>query len=152
MIITQVGDTSYRINGTELHENFKEIDRILARRRSEYINSHPEDIQGGRRAIVESIKAQYAYQNSPEHELGYGAVDGTVTPEKFVKVFVVRLSDVHTFEIYSDGYYRVADQPTIESWEESYRIVEREDPYKYLKYQAAKISDDRTVLIARTSP
>jgi len=149
LVITQIGDVSYRVNGVELHEDYKEIDLANAKLRAEYIKKHPDDVEGGRKEILKNLKQQFEYQNNPTHQFGYGAIDGTSTPEKFIRVQVLPLNDVQILEIWSDGYFRVADESTIESWEKSYKIVENEDPDKYLRYLSTKSSDDRTILIAR---
>jgi hypothetical protein len=65
----------------------------------------------------------------------------------FIKVYRIPLSDVHTLELFTDGYPLVPTGSTIQAWEQANAVVEAEDPYRYKKYLATKPKDDRTVVI-----
>lgn len=148
LVITQIGDSSFRINGRKEYKNDKEIDQINSDLRKEYVN-RTGDIPGGRTTILDSLKEQYKLQNNSVDKLGYGALDGSEVPEKFVKVFEFPLTDVGTVEIVSDGYYGAfPPEPTIEAYEELHRQIEEVDPHKVGQFASTKTSDDRTVLIA----
>ncbi|MBI2011183.1 hypothetical protein HYS91_00290 [Candidatus Daviesbacteria bacterium] len=165
VIVTQVGDVSFRVNGKDIYENSKEIDTINAKLRVEAIKKAkeetpdiplPELMQLGRAAITESLNTQVSvYQNNPDHPLGYGVIDGRKVPEKYVRVYEFNIADINTLEIFSDGYFKIADEPTIDSWEQAFTEVEAEDPLKLDKYPSTKGSvdgkstDDRTVMIVR---
>ena len=148
VLVTQVGDTSFRINGSDLYANNKVIDDINAKARSEYIKE-TGDILGGREHIMENLKKQYMYQNNMNSEFGYGCIDGLEVPEKFVNFFEFSLSDVKTIELISDGYFSIPDEVSIDAYEEEYKKVEEEDPDKYIKYLSTKSKDDRTIVIIR---
>jgi len=42
-------------------------------------------------------------QNNANHPLGYGAIDGTETPEGFIQVVTIRTEDIETLVIATDG-------------------------------------------------
>ena len=163
MIVTQIGDVAFRVNGVKLHSNDLKIDDVHAKKRIEIIKAerqaHPdlseeELLKRGREAVVENIKYQFAhYKNNSNSPFGYGAIDGTRVPDEYITFFTFNLSDIETLEIFSDGYFRVADAPTIESWEEYHEYVERVDPAKIKDFPSTKgsskdsLTDDRTVLI-----
>lgn len=165
IIVTQIGDVAFRVNGEKVYENSKEIDGINARMRIDAIKKAEEEnpdlpvselMQTGRNAIVDSLHTQVSvYQNNPDHPLGFGVIDGRIIPDKYINVYEFNLGDVSTLEIFSDGYFKVADEPTTASWEQGFAEVEKEDPYKMDKYPSTKgsnansFTDDRTVLIAR---
>jgi serine/threonine protein phosphatase PrpC len=146
LIITYLGDCGFRINGKELYKFEKQLDIDHAEMRAKFINE-TGDVEGGYAHVKPSIINQFQFQNDPDHELGYGALDGTSTPEKFVEVFEYNLDQVKTLELFTDGYFDYPDKPTVEEWEKTYERVEKEDPGKYLKYKSVKSRDDRTVMI-----
>ncbi len=90
---------------------------------------------------------EFEYQNNPQKLLGYGVIDGTYTPAKFVKTFEYDLKKIHTIELFSDGYFDVPKEVSIKSWEKSFEKVEKEDPDKWKKYKSTKSKDDRTIAI-----
>ena len=144
--ITCVGDSGFRINGDFLHLNENAVNIMNAQERSEYIEK-TGDVAGSRNHIMPLLHGQFEYQNSSDHPLGYGVVDGTSTPSRFVKVFEYDRDEIHTLEIFSDGYFAVPEETTIEAWERLNDDVEEEDPYKYKRYKSTKEKDDRTVAI-----
>lgn len=149
LIVTQVGDSAFRLNGTDVYTNNKVVDDLTANARKEYITA-TGDIAGSREFIMPLLKAQHAYQNNPEHPLGYGMVDGTTIPEQFVKVYTFPIDSVHTIEIASDGYYGTfPNSPDISTYEDLHRHIEVVDPSKCGDFPSTKLSDDRTVLIAK---
>lgn len=144
--VTSVGDVGFRINGQEGHQEIMALDRKNGQARAEYIKQ-TGDIAGSRAHIMPGILENFRYQNNPDDALGYGVIDGTKTPEKFVRTFVYDRVAVKTIELFSDGYFSLSEEPTIASWEEMHARVEKEDPDKYLRYLSTKSRDDRTVLI-----
>jgi hypothetical protein len=152
LVITQIGDTVFRINGQNEYTSDKEVDRINANLRREYIEK-TGDIPGGRAHILPRLQEQHKLQNNDEDALGYGALDGSPVPAKFVKTFSFPLSEVHTLEIATDGYFGAfPDSATIEAYEELHRHIEATDPHKIGEFVSTKTADDRTVLIAEFTP
>ncbi len=168
VIITQLGDVGFRRNGGEVYDNAKEIDNIHTRMRIKAINetrrrnpdlTTEELLNIGKKVILQSLKDQVQnYQNRPDQHLGYGTIDGQPVDPKFIRVFEFNAKDISTLEMFSDGYFKIGSQPTIQAWEEGFREVEAEDPYKIGRYPTVKgstediFTDDRTVVIARFKP
>lgn len=148
LIITYLGDLGFRINNSYIYKYEKIVDILNSQKRSDYIKK-TQDIQGSRKYIIPYILNNFKYQNNPKHKFGYGVIDGTKTPSKFIKVFNYKLSDIKTLEIFTDGYFSLAEKPFINSWEKSFKKVEREDPDKWKKYKSTKSKDDRTILIIK---
>lgn len=116
LIITQIGDTAFRLNGQREYKNDKEIDTINAKRRSEYIKS-TGDIQGGREHILPQLRKQHELQNA-RHQHGYGVLDGSPVPAQFIRTFTFPMSEVTTLELVTDGYFGAFPTDlTIEAYE-----------------------------------
>lgn len=147
VVITYLGDLGFRLNNSIAYREVMKIDTLTAEERSEYITK-TGDIEGSRVHILPMlIKQINNYQNNPKHKLGYGVIDGTKTPTKFVKVFEFNKKDVKTIELFTDGYLATPQKSTIDAWEKMCDNVEKEDPYKYKKYKSTKVNDDRTIMI-----
>lgn len=165
IVLTQLGDVSARVNGQTVYDNSKDIDRIHATQRIAAMNAaqtedpeytHEHVLQVGKDAIEPSLRRQVIdLQNNPNHPLGYGVIDGSPVHPKFIQTRRFPLQIVQTLELFSDGYFKTGDHPTIASWEKSFQEVEKEDPDKIRKYPSVKGStndiytDDRTILIAK---
>lgn len=146
--LTSVGDCGWRLNGTAVVQSHKLVDEQNAAARSRYIKE-TGDIAGSRDHIMPLLMAQFSYQNDPSHVLGYGVLDGTVTPEKYIETHRYPRRDVHVLEMFTDGYVNIPTTPSIAAWEEAHQEVEREDPDKFLRYPSTKSHDDRTIAIIR---
>lgn len=146
--ITYLGDLGFRINGNFVYQEVKQVDLDNSQARAKYIQK-TSDIRGSRDHIMPLLLKQFEYQNNPNHPLGYGVIDGTHTPEKFIRTFEYNLSDIKTIELFTDGYFKVPNQVSISAWEEAYKEVEQEDPHKWKKYKSTKATDDRTIAIIR---
>jgi hypothetical protein len=144
--ITYLGDLGFRINGKTAYQETFQIDTINSEKRASYIKT-TGDINGCQNYILPFILKQFDYQNNPRHTLGYGVIDGTTTPSKFIKVFKYNKKDVKTIELFTDGYYDIPKNATIKAWENLYKKIELEDPDKWIKYKSVKSKDDRTVAI-----
>lgn len=109
-----------------------------------------------RLALDGIVGAQGAYQNRADHPLGYACLDGYGPSPAAVERFERPKSEVASFELYTDGYFALPDQPTISSWEAKADEVERVDFAKVDEYASTKGSlgriraDDRTVVIVST--
>lgn len=148
LVITYLGDLGFRINNSYVYKEKKLVDIKNSEIRSKYIKE-TNDISGSRKYIIPFILNQFKYQNNKNHRLGYGVIDGTKTPYKFIKVFNYNVANIKTLEIFTDGYFSLAEKPLISSWENSFKKVKKEDPNKWIKYKSTKSKDDRTVLIVK---
>ena len=146
VIVTQVGDTSFRINGADDYGNPPLISDFMASARAQYIQA-TGDIAGGREYILPLLETEHNYRNNADSPVGYGEINGTPVPHKLVRTFTFKRSDVITLEIYTDGYYAVPSAPTIDAFEQLHAQIEREDPDKWKTYLSTKSHDDRTVMI-----
>ncbi len=150
IVITHVGDVGMRLNGNTVYQYKTTTDGRNATLRSAYIQQ-TGDIAGSRDHIMSDLLQQFAYQNSADHELGFGVIDGTTTPKKFIHTVELDRHDIQTIELFTDGYFAFPTVVSIADWEKTYEQVEREDPDKYLKYKSTKSKDDRTVMILHFS-
>lgn len=146
LIITYVGDLGFRINGTTIYQEVKRVDIDSAEERASYIKK-TGDVHGSRKHIMPLLLKQFEYQNNPQHTLGYGVIDGTTSPEKFVKTFQYPKEEVRLLELFSDGYFTIPSGTTISDWENAFEKVEREDPDKWKIHKSTKSRDDRTIAI-----
>ncbi len=81
-------------------------------------------------------------------------IDGFEVPSAFVRVETRAAASVNSIELFTDGYFRLAEAPSLAAWEAAADAVEREDSEKVGAYAAPKGSvgrirtDDRTVVVA----
>lgn len=146
LVITQVNDTSFRVNGARVYRTRDAVDELYANLRAAYIRA-TGDVRGSRAFITPLIREQHQYQNNGRSPMGYGVLDGTTTPKKYIRVFRFPLRTVRTVELFTDGYVAVPKRITVDAWEVAHRAVERKDPDKYRQYPSTKSKDDRTVMI-----
>jgi len=146
VFITYLGDLGFRIDGSETYQEKSQIDINNSEARSRYIRE-TNDVNGSRDHIMPLLLKQFEYQNNPQEPLGYGVIDGSETPLKFVKTFEYDLEKIHTIELFSDGYFDVSQEVSIEAWEKTFEKVEKEDLDKWKKYKSTKSKDDRTIAI-----
>ena len=91
--------------------------------------------------------------NDPEHVMGYASIDGTHSAGFGFKSFERPIGEVHSVELFSDGYLDLPDTVSLGSWEATAARIEAEDPSKVMTYWGVKGSneqqlfDDRTVII-----
>lgn len=96
------------------------------------------------------VNAQGRHQNNPDSPLGYGCLDGTTIPERYIGRLLLKAPQ--RIELFSDGYFAPGREFGVASWEERFAEVEREDPAKIGRYASVKgsvagmWSDDRTYL------
>lgn len=148
IIITYLGDSGMRINGTEVYQETKQIDIDNSEERAKYIRE-TNDIKGSREHIMPLLLKQFEYQNNPQELLGYGVIDGTKTPSKFVKIFEYNQDKIKIIELFTDGYFDIPQEVSIEAWEKIFEKVEKEDPDKWKKYKSTKSKDDRSIVIIK---
>ncbi|MBK1794157.1 hypothetical protein JHL21_06550 [Devosia sp. WQ 349] len=96
--------------------------------------------------------AQGDFQNVTDLVLGYGGLDGFAVPSRYIETRSYSLKDVHTIELFSDGYFKLGDRFGVASWEAGHEEVEAEDFHKIARYMSTKgttdtqLTDDRTYL------
>lgn len=93
VVVTYVGELGFRINGAGVYKQEQQIDIENAERRAKYI-AETGDIAGSRESILPFLLGQFEYQNVSGIPLGYGVIDGTETPDEYVKTFEYPLSSV----------------------------------------------------------
>lgn len=146
LFLTYLGDLGFRVNGIYVFREEKIIDHLLAGKRAQYIRETGDEA-GGRAHILPDLIAQLQWQNHPSHAHGYGVVDGTHTPDRFIKTFEWPLDQIQRLELFTDGYPKVPLGCTIADWEQAFAEVEADDPLRINHYASAKAKDDRSVLI-----
>lgn len=91
--------------------------------------------------------------NLAGHSLGYGVLNGTHTLGPDVVAFSRPKAQVHSVELFTDGYLTCPQGTRVQDWEAEFARVEAEDPSKLMRYAGVKgsssqyFSDDRTVLV-----
>ncbi len=96
---------------------------------------------------------QYRFCNLTGHSLGYAVINGGHTQGPDVQVFHLPKSDVHSIELFTDGYMSCPTGTRVRDWEDEFFRVESEDFSKLHAHPGVKgsssqfFSDDRTVLI-----
>ena len=95
---------------------------------------------------------QYGYCNRVDHSLGYAVLDGTHTQGPDVLSLSRRKSEVHSIELFTDGYMSCPAGTGVRDWEDEFFRVEAEDFHKCGAFAGVKgststqFSDDRSVL------
>ena len=95
---------------------------------------------------------QYGYCNRAGHSLGYAVLDGTHTQGPDVLSLSRRKSEVHSIELFTDGYMSCPAGTGVRDWEDEFFRVEAEDFHKCGAFAGVKgststqFSDDRSVL------
>jgi hypothetical protein len=90
------------------------------------------------------------FQNATERALGYGCLDGFPVPEKYIDSRSYDLATITSIELFSDGYFKIAEDFGVAAWEAGFEEVERVDPHKIGAYLSTKgttetaLTDDRT--------
>lgn len=109
-------------------------------------------------AIIESflrkgIKAQSKFGNDDGHPLGFSVLNGSSPSLKDVIDVSLDIKNVKSIELFTDGYFAVPTNVTLEAWEQMFAEIEKRDPHKLDKYPNVKgstttdFSDDRSVII-----
>jgi hypothetical protein len=145
--------TQHQVPGDETAEPgvVAEIERrALAACRSHLPNVPESELMQLIRHGIEH--GQGDFQNVTDKALGYGGLDGFHVPDRFIEHRSFALADVHSIELFSDGYFAPAEGFGVAAWETSFQAVEAADPYKIDRYISTKgtsavaLTDDRTYL------
>ena len=146
--------TRHQAPGTETAAVAEELEaRALAACRAHL----PQVPEAEIRQLIEGgiAHAQGAFQNVTDRALGYAGLDGFPVPEPLIEHRSYALADIHTLELFSDGYFAPADGFGIPAWEQKFAETEAADPHKIDRYistkgtTAAALADDRTYLGVR---
>lgn len=106
-------------------------------------------VQGG------IVNGQFVHQNDAESALGYSCLDGFAVPARHVTVERLAAGSVRELELFTDGYFSVAEGFGVAAWEQAADAVERVDPFRIAAHASVKGSlgevraDDRTYVGVR---
>ena len=111
--------------------------------------------QGGavRNFLDDGIRNQFRLANNADHPLGYSTLNSDETLLADVIDLRLPLADVHSIEIFSDGYYGLPTEVSIAAWEQAFAEAERADfakldPSASVKGSTSReFSDDRSVIV-----
>lgn len=100
------------------------------------------------------IRQQYRFANRTDHPMGFSTLNGDTT--SMAEIIDRRLprAEVHTLEIYSDGYFEEPDEVSLDAWEAAFARTEAEDFHKLHRFANVKgststeFADDRSVIVA----
>lgn len=148
LIVTQVGDSAFRTNRKNIYLNTWSVGALASELRARYIQT-TADIKGSRQFILPLLKAEYVFYNHSKSPAGWGVINGTPVPKKFIKIYHFPIKSINSLEIFSDGYYDIPKGMEVKDWEQIYKRIEKEDPYKYKNYKATKTKDDRTIMVVQ---
>lgn len=125
-----------------------EIDQVL----TETLKLVPVD--GAEMLLRYGIKKQHEFANDADHPLGYSLLNDRKTSMTDVIDVSMKLDEITSAEIFSDGYFSIPTGTSIEDWENEFDAVEHSDPNKVGEFSSVKgstateFSDDRTVIAA----
>ena len=105
--------------------------------------------------LTAGICMQYRFANEVGNSLCYDVLaDGTPQIGDWVDVWRPK-EDVQTIEVFSDGYAKLPDNPTVAAWEAAFEATDKQDFQRISEYTAVKggteneLFDDRTVVIVQ---
>ncbi|MBM3535788.1 MAG: hypothetical protein FJX60_22475 [Alphaproteobacteria bacterium] len=99
------------------------------------------------------MRGQTQFQNNTASPLSYAVLDGFEVPMSLVRVIDRPRAEIHSVELFTDGYFAPGATPDVAAWEAAFAEVERVDPGKIDRYPSVKgtigrlRADDRTVVI-----
>ena len=123
--ITSVGDVRVAVDGKIVAGKTKKVDIRNAKLRKEYIGK-TGDIEGSYKHIEKYILEQFGFQNNPDHELCYPAIDGTVTVP-IEEIDILEIPTPKHILIWSDGYVTPKEY-TIEGLDKEFERMYEVDP------------------------
>ncbi len=120
---------------------------------AQYRGSHPAIPAEAVRALVQGgiLLGQPPHRNNAASPLGYSCLDGFGVAEALTRHVRLLRDEVHSIELFTDGYFLPGDAVGVASWEAMFARIEREDPEKTGRFASVKGSgadgswtDDRT--------
>jgi hypothetical protein len=108
-----------------------------------YRAHHPEVPEGELLTMIHGgiMFGQSLYQNNTASVLGYSGLDGFAVPMSLTRHITLPAAEVHTIELFSDGYFDLPPTTGVAAWEAMFRRIEQEDPRKLGRYRSVKGSD-----------
>lgn len=132
--VWRIGDCLASVDGMACFPEGKDIDRLTAGMRSAVIRAHlgfglrtEDDIRTrdhGREVIEHLLGVQSYFANNPGDRLGYGVIDGTPVPERFIEI--LHAPQARTIVLASDGFPSAA--PTLAEAQAARRRIMEQDP------------------------
>lgn len=132
--IWRIGDSLASVDASSCFPEGKEIDRLTAGMRSALLRAHlgfglriEEDIRAhdvGREVIDHLLGVQSYFANNPNDRLGYGVIDGTPVPERFIEIF--NAPEARSIVLCSDGFPLAA--PTLAEAQAAKQGILAQDP------------------------
>ena len=88
--------------------------------------------------LTAGICMQYRFANEVGNSLCYDVLaDGTPQIGDWVDVWRPK-EDVQTIEVFSDGYAKLPDNPTVAAWEAAFEATDRQDFHRISEYATVK--------------
>lgn len=105
--------------------------------------------------LLVGIQKQHLFANRENHVFGYSALNGSQASMRDVIDLSLPVEEARSLEIFTDGYFQLPPDPTVQSWEESHRAAEQLDFHKIANFPNVKgstsseFSDDRSIIVMR---
>ncbi len=105
------------------------------------------------RFLDDGIRSQFRLANSGDHPLGYSTLNRDETLLSDVIDLRLPLADLHSIEIFSDGYFSLPAEVSVAAWERAFAETEAADfaklgPYASVKGSTTReFTDDRSVIV-----
>jgi len=105
--------------------------------------------------LLGGIQTQHLFTNRDDCALGYSGLNGSAPLMRDVIDLTLPAREVHTIELFSDGYFQLPQIPTIQGWEAAHDEVEQLDFHKVDAFANVKgststeFADDRSVVVMR---
>ncbi|MCP6758953.1 MAG: hypothetical protein NHB32_09345 [Fischerella sp. CENA71] len=141
--IWRVGDCQYLLDGEGYNPTIQ-VDQITSQLRSLIVHSHIaqgktiEDLlkdDPSQNLLVPVYKLQSVLRNHPEENFGYGAIDGTKVPERYLEIIKIP-QQVKSIVLASDGYPDL--RATLTDSETVLTKILTQDPLCYNLYLAQR--------------
>jgi hypothetical protein len=125
--------------------------RCLGRARERFPHVPVADLE----ALLDGgiLRGQPHFHNTTRGLLAYAVLDGFDVPMQLIRVFDRPRAGLRSIELFTDGYFALAAEPSVAAWEAAFAEVERIDPLKIDRWPSVKgtigrvRADDRTVVV-----
>lgn len=132
--VWSIGDCQFRTESA-IHTNPAPSERLISLARAEFLNASIQmgvlptapSLQEAERLFMNYlISAQRGLANDPAHSLGYGVINGTLIPDKFLREIDIEYSTAEII-LGTDGYPELFT--TLAATEDHLKRVQVIDPY-----------------------